>query len=91
MANHHFFLSNFLFFTFSFFKITVNGDLYSFGRNREGQLGVGDFQDVIKPKFILNNPKIKNIILGAASSFYLLSKFSTSLFFYTQKAIFRKW
>eukprot|EP01091_Cochliopodium_minus_P010064 TRINITY_DN2620_c2_g1_i1.p1 TRINITY_DN2620_c2_g1~~TRINITY_DN2620_c2_g1_i1.p1 ORF type:complete len:140 (-),score=34.96 TRINITY_DN2620_c2_g1_i1:313-732(-) len=47
------------------------GDVYSFGNNGYGQCGTGSTTDVQTPTKIMNNTKIKSIVLGAYNSFYL--------------------
>eukprot|EP01091_Cochliopodium_minus_P009202 TRINITY_DN2206_c0_g1_i1.p1 TRINITY_DN2206_c0_g1~~TRINITY_DN2206_c0_g1_i1.p1 ORF type:complete len:420 (-),score=80.47 TRINITY_DN2206_c0_g1_i1:15-1274(-) len=48
-----------------------NGDIYAFGNNSMGQCGTGDFTDIKTPTKIMNNPKIKSIVLGEYSSFFI--------------------
>lgn len=44
--------------TLFYFK---NGDLYSCGRNNEGQLGLNNLRNYSTPQFVLNNPSILSI------------------------------
>eukprot|EP01091_Cochliopodium_minus_P012054 TRINITY_DN356_c0_g1_i2.p1 TRINITY_DN356_c0_g1~~TRINITY_DN356_c0_g1_i2.p1 ORF type:complete len:699 (+),score=280.58 TRINITY_DN356_c0_g1_i2:98-2194(+) len=48
-----------------------NGDVYSFGYNCFGQCGTGNTTNIQTPTKIMNNPKIKSIVLGHENSFYL--------------------
>ena len=41
-----------------------NGEVFVFGYNDEGQLGVGDNQDRNKPELLMTDPEIKEIICG---------------------------
>jgi alpha-tubulin suppressor-like RCC1 family protein len=51
-------------------KETENG-VYSFGRNHEGQLGLGNTTNQTTPQLIstLKNEKIKNVVCGGYHSF----------------------
>ena len=48
--------------------------------DRYGQCGTGNKIEVIKPTFILNNKKIKSIVLGYFTSFLLESKIIALIF-----------
>ena len=44
--------------------LMYNGDLFGFGSNVTGELGVGHTKQVLTPTFILNQPNIKKICCG---------------------------
>jgi alpha-tubulin suppressor-like RCC1 family protein len=57
-------------------KETENG-VYSFGRNHEGQLGLGNTTNQTTPQLIstLKNEKIKNVVCGGEHSIIITGKF----------------
>jgi alpha-tubulin suppressor-like RCC1 family protein len=51
--------------------VTRDGNLYTFGRNMEGQLGLGDTTDRLTPSFVSSVPKncrIESLTLGSYHS-----------------------
>lgn len=49
--------------------LDTNGDVWTFGRNNHGQLGIGTFTSTSTPTKVPNLPKISNIGTGSYSSF----------------------
>ena len=45
--------------------LSEDGTVYSFGKNKEGQLGLGHYRDVLLPKPILKLPNITQISCGS--------------------------
>ena len=50
---------------------TGQGDLFAFGHNGFGQLGLGDYKDRNKPTLIMTNQEIHKIVCGGYNTFIL--------------------
>ena len=53
------------------FILKESGELFAFGRNISGQLGLGDNKDRNIPTLVMQDKKIKYIVCGAFSTFIL--------------------
>ena len=51
-----------------------NGEIYVFGRNNEGQLGLGNNNDQNKPVLLMKDDQVKDIFCGHVHTLFVKGK-----------------